>query len=91
MGDATPHLAGVVVLGEAAAELERAFGQRLRVRRAASIEEAVALAHGMATPGGSVVLAPGCSSWDMFRDYAERGERFTAAARALEATKVSHG
>jgi UDP-N-acetylmuramoylalanine--D-glutamate ligase len=91
MAEATPHLAGVVVLGEAAAELERVFGRGLPVRRASSIEEAVRLAYGMATPGGAVVLAPGCSSWDMFRDYVERGERFTRAARALEETKVSHG
>jgi UDP-N-acetylmuramoylalanine--D-glutamate ligase len=61
------------------------------VRRASSIEQAVGIAHEMAMPGGSVVLAPGCSSWDMFKDYAERGDRFTAAARALEHAEVSHG
>ena len=91
MAEATPHLAGVVVLGEAAAELETLFRDRVPVREAASIEQAVQLASTMALPGRSVVLAPGCSSWDMFRDYAERGERFAAAARALEHAGVSHG
>jgi UDP-N-acetylmuramoylalanine--D-glutamate ligase len=91
MAEAIPHVAGVVVLGEAAAELEAVFRERVPVRGAASIEQAIQLASAMALPGRSVVLAPGCSSWDMFRDYAERGERFAAAARALEHAGVSNG
>ena len=91
MTDVLPHVAGVVVLGEAAAELEALFRDRTAVRRASSIEQAVGLAHEMAMHDGTVVLAPGCSSWDMFKDYAERGDRFAAAARALEQAEVSHG
>lgn len=90
MREAVPHVDGVVVLGEAAVELEGIFRDHTTVRRASSIEHAVELAHGMAAPGGTVVLAPGCSSWDMFKDYAERGDRFAAAARALEHAGVSH-
>ena len=84
LAEAAPHLEAVVVLGEAADELAALFEGRIKVLRAVSIEEAVRSAFGVARPDGTVLLAPACSSWDMFRDYAERGERFASAARALE-------
>jgi UDP-N-acetylmuramoylalanine--D-glutamate ligase len=83
LATATPRLAGVVALGEAAPELAQLFEGRLPLRRAGSIEEAARLALELAPPGGAVVLAPACASQDMFRDYAERGDRFAAAARRL--------
>ena len=45
------------------------------------MEEAVALADRLARPGDTVLLAPGCASFDMFRSYAHRGEVFAAAVR----------
>lgn len=80
---ATPSLAGVVAIGEAAAELVAVFDGRVPVRTAGSMEEAVVQAMALARPGSAVVLAPACASWDMFRDYRDRGERFAAAARTL--------
>ena len=47
------------------------------------MDEAVRLAAGLARPGDTVLLAPAAASMDMFRDYAERGDRFAAAAQAL--------
>ena len=78
-----PRLAGVVAIGASADEVRAVFEGAVPVAGAASIEEATALAWEMAPPSGTVLLAPACASWDMFRDYAERGERFAAAARAL--------
>ena len=78
------ELRGVVAIGEAAPELVRLFDGRVPVADAGSIEDAVTKAFAMADGGGTVLLAPACASWDQFRDYAERGERFAAAARALE-------
>lgn len=83
LGEAVPSLAGVVAMGEAASEIVALFEWRVPVRKAGSMEEAVRTAFELAPAGGSVLLAPACASWDMFRDYVERGERFAAFARAL--------
>jgi len=77
------HLTGVVALGESGDDVVSAFAGRLPTVRADSIEEATGRAFRLASPGGVVLLAPACASWDQFTDYAERGERFARAARAL--------
>ena len=83
LAEAAPRLVGVVAIGEAADEVAGVFEGLRPVERAGSIEEAAELAAAMAGPRGTVLLAPACASQDMFRDYAERGDRFAAAARAL--------
>jgi UDP-N-acetylmuramoylalanine--D-glutamate ligase len=51
----------------------------------AGMDEAVRAAAALAHPGDTVLLAPAAASMDMFRDYAERGDRFAAAAAAFAA------
>ena len=84
LGSVAPRLAGVVAIGASAADVRTVFEGRVPVRDAGSIEEAARVAFRMASERGTVLLAPACASWDMFRDYAERGDRFAAAARAIE-------
>jgi len=74
----------VVLLGEAAPRLFDAIGGALPVEHAASIEEAVTRAFALSHPGDAVLLSPACSSFDMFRSYAERGDRFAAAVNGLK-------
>ena len=73
-----------VLLGEAADAIARALGDRLPVRRVASMEEAVRAGASLAQPGDAVLLSPACSSFDMFRDYKHRGDEFVRAVRRLE-------
>lgn len=74
----------VVVFGEAADELEVAFeGTGRGVLRATGLEEAVFRAAEAAELGDAVVLSPGCTSFDEFSDYTQRGDRFKALVAHL--------
>jgi UDP-N-acetylmuramoylalanine--D-glutamate ligase len=73
----------VVAIGEAAPLVEQALASEVHVERAGSMAEAVREAFRVARRGGTVLLAPGCSSFDMFRDYAERGRSFKEEVRGL--------
>jgi UDP-N-acetylmuramoylalanine--D-glutamate ligase len=74
----------LVVLGEAAPLLERAFADSpVELRHADSMAEAVRSAAALALRGDIVLLAPACSSFDMFRSYAERGDQFQRAVHSL--------
>lgn len=78
--DRVRHL---LLIGEAAQRMELELGQLTDTRRAATLEEAVQLAAEITEPGGTVLMSPACSSFDMFRDYEERAQRFIAAVKAL--------
>jgi UDP-N-acetylmuramoylalanine--D-glutamate ligase len=72
----------VVLIGEAADEMSEAIGST-RIARAASMDEAVAIARGLAVSGDVVLLSPGCASFDMFASAEARGDAFARAANAL--------
>ena len=72
-----------VLIGETAGELEQLIDGRIPVRRASSMEEAVAIAADAAQPGDVVLLSPAAASFDMFTDYAARGDAFRQAVAAL--------
>jgi UDP-N-acetylmuramoylalanine--D-glutamate ligase len=76
----------VVAIGEAAGLVEEALAGALPVRRARTLDEAVDTAFALARPAGVVLLAPACSSFDMFRDYADRGRRFKEEVARLART-----
>jgi UDP-N-acetylmuramoylalanine--D-glutamate ligase len=73
----------LVLIGEAADRIAAAVGDRVPVRRAGSMDEAVRVAATLAQPGDAVLLSPACSSFDMFRDYKHRGDEFVRSVRAL--------
>lgn len=76
--DWIPHFRGkvlrILALGEAAERIKRELEVEMRVDKVSSLEEGVRLAG--ASTGDTVLLSPGCSSYDMFKDYQHRGEIF---------------
>jgi UDP-N-acetylmuramoylalanine--D-glutamate ligase len=73
----------VVLIGKDAPAVAAALQGMCTIERAATLEAAVSAAAAVARPGDTVLLSPACSSLDMFRDYAHRGEVFAGAVRAL--------
>jgi UDP-N-acetylmuramoylalanine--D-glutamate ligase len=73
----------VVTIGEAGTLIASAVGDLVPVSSATSMSDAVRRAWDLAEPGGVVLLAPACSSFDMFTDFSHRGRAFTDAARRL--------
>ena len=74
----------VLAIGEAQGRIEEALGSVLPVTACANLAEAVEKAWAQAQPGDTVLLAPACSSFDMFADYAARGRAFKEEVRRLE-------
>jgi UDP-N-acetylmuramoylalanine--D-glutamate ligase len=74
----------LVLIGEAADRIAAETKGSVPLARAASMAEAVTLAASLAQAGDAVLLSPACSSFDMFRDYKDRGDAFAREVRALD-------
>jgi UDP-N-acetylmuramoylalanine--D-glutamate ligase len=74
----------VVAIGEARPQVRDALDGAAPVHDAVSLRDAVRQAYELAQPDGVVLLAPACASFDMFRDYAERGRQFKEEVARLE-------
>ncbi len=86
---------GVVVIGEAKDKIAAALRESFAVEAAATLQDAVSVCFGQAHPGETVLLSPGCASFDMFDNFEHRGRAFKAAVQSLRNGKnrdeaVSH-
>jgi UDP-N-acetylmuramoylalanine--D-glutamate ligase len=73
----------LILIGEAAPRLEEALADCTRMTRARTLEEAVKTAAALAVSGDVVLLSPACASFDMFRDYQDRGRQFKQLVASL--------
>jgi len=78
----------VVAIGEAKPLLREALAGAIDVHDADTLADAVTKAFALARPSGVVLLAPACASFDMFRDYAERGRRLKEEVARLAADRA---
>ncbi|MDR3085701.1 MAG: UDP-N-acetylmuramoyl-L-alanine--D-glutamate ligase [Christensenellaceae bacterium] len=82
---AKSRIHAAVLIGETRGQIESALREAgfLGVHEASGFKEAVLLAGSLAKPGENVLLSPACASFDMFRDYEERGRVFKEIVNAL--------
>ena len=73
----------LILIGEAKERMGRELGGLTDMAMAKNLEEAVLLAYQSAKRGNVVLLSPACSSFDMFKDYKERGKVFKEAVARI--------
>jgi len=83
MAEDVSRIRAVVVIGESADDLAAVFDGKVPVRRAASMGEAVEHAASLAKSGDVVLLSPGCTSYDWYSNYGERGDDFQRNVKNL--------
>ncbi|MBW7472914.1 UDP-N-acetylmuramoyl-L-alanine--D-glutamate ligase [Marinobacter sp. M216] len=77
------HCRALVLIGQDAGQVAEAIGNGVDSHIARSLAEAVTIASGLAQDGDRVLLSPACASFDMFRDYGDRGDQFRTLVEAL--------
>ncbi|WP_372964915.1 UDP-N-acetylmuramoyl-L-alanine--D-glutamate ligase [Marinobacter sp.] len=84
LAEPVSHLCrAVVLMGRDADAIAAALGESVNVVKADSLKGALDKAHRLANAGDRVLLSPACASFDMFRDYNDRGDQFRALVEAL--------
>ena len=73
----------LVLIGEAKDKIALAVGGKVRTMKVSGLDEAVEVSMANASAGDTVLLSPGCASFDMFIDFEERGRKFKEAVRGL--------
>ncbi len=80
----------IIAIGEAKEKIYEQLGNVFQVQFAETLQEAVQKAFTKASPGETVLLSPGCASFDMFKNYEKRGREFKHAVAGLKNGKNEH-
>ena len=87
LADYPSRMRAVVAIGDAADEVAGAFSEVCEVRSATTMQEAVNMAGDIAQQGDVVLLSPGCTSYDWYANYGQRGEDFMKCVGKLLSSK----
>ncbi len=83
IAELSDRIKGLILFGEAKEKIANELGSVMATQVAATLTEAVQKASAMAESGDAILFSPMCSSFDMFRDYKERGDKFRRIVEAL--------
>ncbi|MBI5739954.1 MAG: UDP-N-acetylmuramoyl-L-alanine--D-glutamate ligase [Nitrospirae bacterium] len=78
----------LVLIGKAKDKIEEALGGVTETLIAGDLQAAVDLSMAKASPGDVVLLSPGCASFDMFKDFEDRGRKFKEAVKLVQESRV---
>jgi len=78
------NVEAMICLGDGAEKLEDAFGEHIKVEKTRSMKLAIERAYNYASSGYYVLLSPACASFDLFKNYEDRGDKFKQAVFALK-------
>jgi UDP-N-acetylmuramoylalanine--D-glutamate ligase len=81
----------LILIGKAAGKMAQALGTATETVFAETLQDAVTLASERARSGDVVLLSPACASFDMFRDFEDRGRQFKQAVKSLQAERERIG
>jgi UDP-N-acetylmuramoylalanine--D-glutamate ligase len=81
------RMRAVVAIGDASDEVARAFNGVCEVRNATTMQDAVNTAGSIAQQGDVVLLSPGCTSYDWYANYGQRGDDFMKCVSKLLSSK----
>ena len=73
----------LVLIGKDAEDIASNFYQDISINFAKDMGDAVSVAKNKASPGDVVLLSPACASFDMFKDFQHRGQKFTEMVENL--------
>ena len=80
------RIKGIVLMGESRARLRPMLNGSTIVRESPTLEDAMHAATSLATPGATVLFSPACASFDMFKNFEERGAAFKALLSKMESS-----
>lgn len=83
------RVSDLILIGEAAAKMEQELAGTTRIHRVETLDGAVLLAQQVTQDGGTVLLSPACSSFDMFENFARRGDEFCRLVLLLEQRELA--
>ena len=79
---------GLYLVGDAARDMKRAWGAIVPCKPCGTLDNAVATAWRDAVPGDTILLSPGCASFDQFKSFEDRGKQFREMVKRINKEMV---